>query len=378
MRGKLTPERAKPADKDDLSIASYNVENLDAVDDAERMPAIARQIIDNLRSPDILALNEMQDIDGEGPLRPGRRPDVAGAGRRDRRGGRARATSTARSTRSTTRTAARRTRTSASVSCSTRRGCSSSTGPGGTAVTATEDDPAQPGAQLTFSPGRVDPTQQGLEHSRKPLAGEFRYRGKKLFVVANHFASKGGDAALFGRFQEPYRPSEIQRRGGVETRSAARPASSTRWVERLQDADRWRRVVVLGDLNDFDFSETIRDPRVGRGRRWPELVDLWHFVPRDERYSYIFQGNGQVLDHIRDLADPAARRGREFDAVHINAEFDTEQLSDHDPPLLRLDDRPRHGHPGSSQSAGRRRARPGAAAGGGSAGARRRSAAAAG
>ena len=66
----MTPERAKRADKDELSIASYNVENLDAVNDAERMPAIARQIIDNLRSPDILALNEMQDNDGEGPGGP--------------------------------------------------------------------------------------------------------------------------------------------------------------------------------------------------------------------------------------------------------------------------------------------------------------------
>ena len=51
VRGKLTPERAKPADKDDLSIASYNVENLDAVNDADahagdrapdhRQPALA-------------------------------------------------------------------------------------------------------------------------------------------------------------------------------------------------------------------------------------------------------------------------------------------------------------------------------------------------
>ena len=70
VRGKLTPERADRADKDDLSIASYNVENLDPVNDAERMPLIARQIIDSLRSPDIVALNEMQDLDGEGPLGP--------------------------------------------------------------------------------------------------------------------------------------------------------------------------------------------------------------------------------------------------------------------------------------------------------------------
>jgi predicted extracellular nuclease len=27
-------------------------------------------------------------------------------------------------------------------------------------------------------------------------------------------------------------------------------------------------------------------------------VNLWRLLPQDERYSYIFQGNGQVLDHI--------------------------------------------------------------------------------
>ena len=88
--------------------------------------------------------------------------------------------------------------------------------PGGTAVTATEDDPAQPGAQLTFSPGRIEPENVVWEDSRKPLAGEFRFDGRRLFVVANHFASKGGDAPLFGRFQEPYRPSELQRRGATQ------------------------------------------------------------------------------------------------------------------------------------------------------------------
>ena len=51
VRGRLTPEHAKPASKDELSIASDNVENLYLDNDAGRMPAIARQIIDNLRSP---------------------------------------------------------------------------------------------------------------------------------------------------------------------------------------------------------------------------------------------------------------------------------------------------------------------------------------
>ena len=155
-------------------------------------------------------------------------------------------------------------------------------------------------------------------------------------MVANHFASKGGDAALFGRFQEPYRPSEIQRRGGVDDPVGGQAGVVNAWVERLQDAERGVRVVVLGDLNDFDFSDTVRVLESGADRRGLELVDLWHFEPVDERYSYIFQGNGQVLDHI--VVTPSLLLSvRSFDAVHVNSEFDTEQLSDHDPPLMRLD-----------------------------------------
>jgi len=107
------------------------------------------------------------------------------------------------------------------------------------------------------------------------------------------------------------------------------------FVRRLLDIDRQARVVVLGDLNDFDFSETLRVLEVGADARDRELVNLWRLLPRSERYSFIFQGNAQVLDHI--LVSPGLRRdGRpDFDAVHINTEF-SDQASDHDPPITRL------------------------------------------
>jgi len=69
----------------------------------------------------------------------------------------------------------------------------------------------------------VDPANPVFNDSRKPLAGEFGYRGKPLFVVGNHFNSKGGDDPVFGRFQEPRRSSELQRRG-----SATDPGDTTR------------------------------------------------------------------------------------------------------------------------------------------------------
>ena len=108
-----------------------------------------------------------------------------------------------------------------------------------------------------------------------------------------------------------------------------------RFVRRILDLDPRARMVVLGDLNDFDFSETLRVVERGSSPRSRELVNLWRLLPRRQRYSYIFQGNAQVLDHI--LVSPALlRRGRpDFEPVHINTEF-ADQVSDHDPPIVRF------------------------------------------
>jgi predicted extracellular nuclease len=335
--GGLTPATAERADKHDLSVASYNVENLDPVNDAARIEAIALQIKDNLRAPDILGVQEMQDFDGEGPGGPAGDPTfaalvdaIAAAGGPDYEyrqidpvhnedGG--------------------------APNANIRVGflfrpdrVTFVDRPGGTALTATEDDPAQPGAQLTFSPGRIDPGNPVWDASRKPLAGEFVFEGRKLFVVANHFASKGGDAPLFGRFQEPYRPSELQRRGATQpTLDPQRGQAGVvnAWVERLLAADKHARVVVLGDLNDFEFSEMANVLERGAPGSEPELTDLWQLLPTSEHYSYIFQGSGQVLDHI--LASRALLAPRpDFGPIHMNAEFDEEQQSDHDPPLARF------------------------------------------
>jgi uncharacterized protein len=323
--GGLTAERARPADQNQLSVASYNVENLDPENDPERIQRIGRQIADNLRAPDIVGVEEMQDLDGEGPDGPAGDPTftalveaIAGAGgpeyhyrqidplmnedggapdanirvgflfRRDR------------------------------VAFVDR--------PGGTAVTATGDDPFQPGAQLTLSPGRIEPENPVWDESRKPLAGEFRFGGRTVFVVANHFASKGGDAPLFGRFQEPYRPSELQRRGQARV--------VNEWVESLLRADRRARVIVLGDLNDFEFSGTAEVLEEGAAGTAQELFNLWDLLPRRQRYSYDFQGNAQVLDHILATESLMAPEP-ELDAVHMNSEL-AEQQSDHDPPLARF------------------------------------------
>ena len=60
-----------------------------------------------------------------------------------------------------------------------------------------------------------------------------------------------------------------------------------------------------------------------------------------EQYSYVFDGNSQALDHIMVssnlLTNAAAAAG--YDIVHVNSEF-IDQISDHDPQLVRLTLRP--------------------------------------
>jgi len=96
-------------------------------------------------------------------------------------------------------------------------------------------------------------------------------------------------------------------------------------------------VVVLGDLNDYYDSAPLRaltEGSIPGGR----LLNAASALPPTGRYSYIFQGVSQLLDHI--LATPAlAARQVRVDVLHINADYppaDPEDASprhssDHDP-----------------------------------------------
>ncbi|NEQ27854.1 MAG: hypothetical protein F6K28_54450, partial [Microcoleus sp. SIO2G3] len=63
------------------------------------------------------------------------------------------------------------------------------------------------------------------------------------------------------------------------------------------------------------------------------LFNLYDKLPLNEQYSYIFDGNSQVLDHI--LVSNSLNGIAEFDVVHINSEF-ADQISDHDPLVSRF------------------------------------------
>ncbi len=139
-------------------------------------------------------------------------------------------------------------------------------------------------------------------------------------MIANHFNSKLGDDPLMGRFQPPSFPSEVQR--------AQQAQLVHDFVAQLIAADPTADVVVDGDLNDFEFSNTVTT------LKGSILHDLIETLPVGERYSYVFEGNSETLDHVLVSGDLFARPFA-FDVVHVNAEF-ADQASDHDPSVVRL------------------------------------------
>ncbi len=179
---------------------------------------------------------------------------------------------------------------------------------------------------VTLSPGRIDPTNPVWSDSRKPLVGLFSFRGQRVFVIANHFDSKGGDQSADGRFQFPDQSSAVQRAGQAQVVHD--------FVQRILSIDSHADVVVLGDLNDYQFSPAVTALRTGTadGTGPAILTDLISTLPVDQRYTYVFNGVSQVLDHI--LVTPGAGTVQ-YQVVHVNAEY-ADQASDHDPQVVRL------------------------------------------
>ena len=85
---------------------------------------------------------------------------------------------------------------------------------------------------------------------------------------------------------------------------------------------------MLGDLNDFHFSQTVSILEA------TPLHTLLETLPANEQYTYVFEGNSQSLDHIL-VSDAIFGKPFAYDVVHVNAEF-ADQASDHDPQLVKL------------------------------------------
>lgn len=174
--------------------------------------------------------------------------------------------------------------------------------------------------KLTHNPGRIDPTNEAFEDSRKPLAAQFDFQGESVVVIVNHWNSKSGDTPLFGSTQPPQLSSEGQRR---EIANVVYD-----FVENIKSKNPDANIVSVGDFNDFQFSNPLK---IHEGEFMTNMINK---VEESDRYTYLYQGNSQVLDHI--LVSNHLVNQTEIDILHINADFTdmAGRASDHDPVLI--------------------------------------------
>lgn len=170
---------------------------------------------------------------------------------------------------------------------------------------------------------RIGENHEAFDNTRKPLAAEFVFQGQNIVVISNHFNSKIGDAPPFGKIQPLVLQSEEKR---VEIAQEV-----NRFVTEIQAHHKDAPVVVLGDMNDFEFSKPMS------ALKGDIMQNMLETVPEEERYTYIHEGNAQVLDHI--LVTNNLAPHTVIDPVHMNTNIMQEhgRVSDHDPVLVQID-----------------------------------------
>jgi predicted extracellular nuclease len=159
--------------------------------------------------------------------------------------------------------------------------------------------------QLGLTETYVNPLngQDELLHDRPPLLLEARsvlaYGEFPITVIVVHNRSLGG-------IEDPVGGERVREKRLQQARSIAEK------VQSLQTSDPGRHIIVLGDFNAFEFTDGYVDA-VGRiigsfadaddlvndpdDLVEPDLVNQVLSLPAAARYSFVFDGSAQVLDH---------------------------------------------------------------------------------
>jgi predicted extracellular nuclease len=283
-----------------LTIASYNVENLDPTDPASKFQEHALDIVLGMGSPDIIGLQEVQDADGAGGG-----SNLSGA-------------ATAQALINAIVAAGGPTYLYVEVAPSTP----GTTGgePGGNIRPGYLYNPAR----VSYVPGSAFAIDGApYSNSRKPLVADFVFLGETVTVVDMHLTSRLGSDGLFGANQPPINAGDASRLAQAQ---GVRDYLDTRFGPGGGD-----NVVVLGDMNSFYFEAPSNAIEAGGA-----YTNLYETLASEERYSAIFEGNLQGLDNI--IVSANLYGSARFDPVHRTSEQpdSANRPSDHDPVVAAL------------------------------------------
>ncbi|MGI8408637.1 MAG: hypothetical protein ACR2M8_01995 [Pyrinomonadaceae bacterium] len=160
-------------------------------------------------------------------------------------------------------------------------------------------------------------------------------------VLVNHMKS-------FLGYNDPKQQDNVRIKKRLQAEFLAR------FVQERQKAAPNERIILLGDFNAFQFNDGIVDmigtikgkpapkPEVlnpSEDLVDPDLINLVDVIDFKQRYSYSFDGNAQVLDHIiinevlrkHTSGFGYARLNADFPQIYRNDATRLERFSDHDP-----------------------------------------------
>ena len=146
----------------------------------------------------------------------------------------------------------------------------------------------------------------------------------------------------------------------VRAKRAAQAEFLAAYVQSRQVADPTERIILVGDFNAFEFNDGFVDV-MGTIKGTPapatevveptddlvnpNLTNLIETLPADQRYTYVFDGNAQAIDHalVNAAMLPSVSR---FVVAHLDADYPNiyysdftrpERLADHDATLAYFD-----------------------------------------
>lgn len=294
----LTPEVADFAgDANYMTFATFNVENLDPSDN--KYDVLAEDIVVNLRLPDVIAIQEMQDDNGA------------------QSGGTLSAAANAQGLIDAILALSGVTYVYVEI-----------------APTTANSSGGEPNGNIRngylYREDRVDLVAGSLEvitdasytNSRLPLVATWSFQGTEITTINIHLTARSGSDPLWGATQPPEIAGEDRREDQLE--------AIGQWIETELATDPGLNIVLLGDFNGFYF-EDAQTQLTDSGPLTNLQVAL---LDPSDRYSFVFEGNSQLLDNI--LVTEGLLDGASVDGVHINAYFGSQANSDHDPQVARF------------------------------------------
>jgi hypothetical protein len=350
------------ADPRSLRVATFNVENLDALDPASRFSSIATVLKNNLLSPDVIVVEEMQDNNGainDGTVDASQTWELLLAELRAQTGvstwqwvdetpvnnaeggepgGNIRVGFIYNSARVQLGDGSL---DEATVTIADRRLWTDRIGDG---VKAADDLITVSDADIAGSINTAD-----WAATRLSLLGQFTFNGNTVFITGNHWPSKGGSGAQY-QFNQDH-PANPANGSWAKRKEIAEDVYTL--ADHVLDAQPNANIVIGGDLNEFQFFDPLRVlggeidadgvARPADAQRFVNLT-LSEIADPAERFTFMFDGNAQALDHM--FVDPELAGRADYDIVHVNTGYNSNRVnvpavSDHDPVLGRFDYRSR-------------------------------------